>query len=90
MDKKELTQIQNLPDYMSCDVIEAEFKKLITATQNIYRDEDKRFLLEAYFELSERQWHTHTRLNLNLLKPVTKLNKLRSEKLICRREYCYL
>lgn len=69
MNKQEFKRIKTLPDIVPSEVLENEFKKLISKTKNIGED-NKLILLLAYFELSERQWHTYKLLNPNLLREI--------------------
>jgi hypothetical protein len=69
MNNQNLERIANLPDSMSCEVLENEFQKLLQVTKHVDIRSDE-LLLEAYFELSERQWHTYKSLNADILNQI--------------------
>jgi hypothetical protein len=69
MNNQNLERIANLPDSISCEVLENEFQKLLQVIKHVDIKSDE-LLLEAYFELSERQWHTYKPLNADILSQI--------------------
>jgi hypothetical protein len=67
MDNNELERIRNLPDFTASDLLEKEFQQLLIQTKRS-NSENNLLLLGAYFELAERQWHTHELISSDLLK----------------------
>jgi hypothetical protein len=69
MNNQNLERIAHLPDTMSCEVLENEFQKLLPVIKHVDIKSDE-LLLEAYSELSERQWHTYKPLNADILNQI--------------------
>ena len=69
MNEQELERIANLPDGMPSEELEEEFQKLLMNTQPIDQEQDI-WLLEAYLELSDRQWHNYKSLSSSLLNSI--------------------
>ena len=74
-DKQELIRIKKLPDYISCEQLKKEFRKLIVKTQSIDDEKSKLIVLKAYCELADRQWHTYTLLDSYLLEKIDSMLK---------------
>jgi hypothetical protein len=69
MDNHKLGKIQNLPDTVSPEQLVEEFKQLLIQTK-LAHSEDNLLLLDAYFELSNKQWHTYRRISPELLDQI--------------------
>ncbi len=70
MNEQELARIRKLPDYISGNQLRVEFKQLINTAKYVQGKKRKLNLLEAYSELSDRQWHTYHKLDLDLLRVI--------------------
>lgn len=70
MNNQELERIRNLPDFVSSESLKKEFNKIISETSKNVKESNNLLLLEAYFELSERQWHTYEILEPEILNKI--------------------
>jgi hypothetical protein len=69
MDIHELRKIENLPDIISPDEIWKLFEHLLLQS-TLSDSESNLLLLKAFFELSDRQWHTYQPLPYGLLNKI--------------------